>query len=137
MLQFLPPDPLLIIFLEYAVNGSAIPDADFDIGESYAGLMPIDSAAGNDSSLYFWFFPSENPEACDEILIWLNGGVRNSSVTNLIRLTNLHLDSPAVLPSRVFSKKMVHSSGNTEPTSPSQILILGLTSQMSSGSSNR
>jgi hypothetical protein len=86
VLQFLTPDPLLILFLEYAVNGSAIPDVDFDIGESYAGLMPIDSAAGSDNSLYFWFFPSENPEACDEILIWLNGGVRNSSATNLIRL---------------------------------------------------
>lgn len=48
---------------------------DFDIGESYAGLMPITSAPNETSQLYFWFFPSENPEASDEILIWLNGGV--------------------------------------------------------------
>lgn len=64
-------------FKEYAVNGSAIPDVDFDIGESYAGLMPISKAANESSQLYFWFFPSENPAASDEILIWLNGGVSN------------------------------------------------------------
>jgi hypothetical protein len=34
------------------------------------------SKASNDSQLYFWFFPSENPAGSDEILIWLNEGVR-------------------------------------------------------------
>ncbi len=67
---------MLIRLKEYAVNGSAIPDVDFDIGESYAGLMPISKAANESSQLYFWFFPSENPAASDEILIWLNGGVQ-------------------------------------------------------------
>lgn len=57
------------------MNGSAIPEVDFDIGESYAGLMPISKAANETRELYFWFFPSENTEASDEILIWLNGGV--------------------------------------------------------------
>lgn len=61
------------------MNGSAIPEVDFDIGESYAGLMPITSAPNETSQLYFWFFPSENPEASDEILIWLNGGVSFNS----------------------------------------------------------
>lgn len=28
-----------------------------------------------EQQLYFWFFPSENPAATDEIMIWLNGGV--------------------------------------------------------------
>src|SRR6187402_981845 len=65
----------LMYALEYSVNGTAIPDVDFDIGESYAGLIPISKAANESSQLYFWFFPSENPAACDEILIWLNGGV--------------------------------------------------------------
>jgi carboxypeptidase D len=59
----------------FAVNGSAIPDVNFDIGESYAGLLPISSNANETSELYFWFVPTENPDACDEILIWLNGGV--------------------------------------------------------------
>jgi len=63
----------------FAVNGSAIPDVDFDIGESYAGLLPVSDVANDTSKLYFWYYPSENPEACDEILIWLNGGVGLSS----------------------------------------------------------
>jgi carboxypeptidase D len=60
---------------EFVVNGSAIPDVAFDVGESYAGLLPISQKADEESQLYFWFFPSENPLADDEILIWLNGGV--------------------------------------------------------------
>ena len=52
---------------KFAVGGTAIPDVDFDIGESYAGLLPISSKA-NASELYFWFFPSANPLAGDEIV---------------------------------------------------------------------
>lgn len=59
---------------EFAVNGTGIPDVDFDIGESYAGLLPITARAGSANKLYFWFFPTTNPAAGDEILIWLNGG---------------------------------------------------------------
>ncbi|KAK3679045.1 hypothetical protein LTR78_001498 [Recurvomyces mirabilis] len=70
--------------MKYAVNGSAIPDVDFDVGESYAGLMPISNQA-NTSELYFWFFPSENPMAGDEILIWLNGGPECSSLEGLLQ----------------------------------------------------
>lgn len=55
----------------------------FDIGESYGGVLPVGSSnngsvpSGNttEQQLYFWFFPSENPAATDEVLIWLNGGV--------------------------------------------------------------
>lgn len=48
----------------------------FDVGESYAGLLPISSEKNsNASELYFWFYPSANPAAEDEIVIWLNGGM--------------------------------------------------------------
>ncbi|RMZ85375.1 hypothetical protein DV737_g771, partial [Chaetothyriales sp. CBS 132003] len=67
------------IATEFAVNGSAIPYVDFDIGESYAGLLPI-SKEKDAPELYFWFFPSENPAASKEILIWLNGGPGCSSL---------------------------------------------------------
>ncbi|KAK0773673.1 hypothetical protein LTR91_005437 [Friedmanniomyces endolithicus] len=69
---------------KFAVNGSAIPDVDFDIGESYAGLLPISDVA-NSSELYFWFFPSANELAGDEILIWLNGGPGCSSLEGLLQ----------------------------------------------------
>lgn len=60
---------------KFAVDGTAIPDVDFDIGESYAGLLPISSAA-NASELYFWFFPTDNDEGKDTLTIWLNVGTK-------------------------------------------------------------
>jgi carboxypeptidase D len=66
------------------VDGTKLPDVDFDIGESYAGLMPI-SSAKNASELYFWFFPSSNPLAEDEITIWLNGGPGCSSLEGFLQ----------------------------------------------------
>ena len=71
---------------KYKVDGSAgaIPFVDFDIGESYAGLLPI-SDEDDASELYFWFYPSHNPQAEDEILIWLNGGPGCSSLEGLLQ----------------------------------------------------
>lgn len=54
------------------------------LGESYAGLLPI-SNERNASELYFWFFPSSNVDASDEILIWLNGGPGCSSLEGLLQ----------------------------------------------------
>ncbi|MCJ1471478.1 hypothetical protein MMC13_000117 [Lambiella insularis] len=70
---------------KFVVNGNAIPDVDFDIGESYAGLLPISSDPAETRELYFWFFPSENALAGDEILIWLNGGPGCSSLEGLLQ----------------------------------------------------
>ncbi|KAI4114894.1 MAG: hypothetical protein LQ338_007940, partial [Usnochroma carphineum] len=71
-------------FTEFVVNGSAIPDVDFDVGESYAGLLPISSAPNETRQLFFWFFPSGNPEASDELTIWFNGGPGCSSLSGLL-----------------------------------------------------
>lgn len=68
---------------QFAVNGSALPDVNLDIGESYAGTLP-NTPSGN-SSLFFWFFPSKNPAASDEITIWLNGGPGCSSLVGLLQ----------------------------------------------------
>ncbi|WPH01834.1 alpha/beta-hydrolase, protein [Acrodontium crateriforme] len=69
---------------KFAVNGHAIPEVDFHVGESYAGLLPI-SDQKDSSELYFWFFPSRNHLAKDEILIWLNGGPGCSSLEGLLQ----------------------------------------------------
>ena len=57
---------------EFVVDGTKIPDVDvcwerneggtiglrtiqFDVGESYAGLVPISSAANETRKLFFWY----------------------------------------------------------------------------------
>ncbi|KAA8569166.1 hypothetical protein EYC84_000835 [Monilinia fructicola] len=70
---------------KFSVNGSAIPDVDFDAGESYAGLLPISREANETRQLYFWFYPSTNELASDEILIWLNGGPGCSSLEGILQ----------------------------------------------------
>lgn len=69
------------------MNGTAgaIPDVNFDIGESYAGLLPVSDKANETSELYFWFFPSANPDAGDEVTIWLNGGPGCSSLEGFLQ----------------------------------------------------
>jgi len=50
----------------------ALPDIPFDVGEMYAGLMPIDMN-NTSRALYFVFQPTVGAPV-DEITIWLNGG---------------------------------------------------------------
>lgn len=70
---------------EFAVDGSALPEIDFNIGESYAGTLPISSDPNDINRLWFWFFPSTNPLASKEITIWLNGGPGCSSLDGLFQ----------------------------------------------------
>ncbi|KAK1240536.1 hypothetical protein MKX07_004564 [Trichoderma sp. CBMAI-0711] len=74
---------------KFAVNGSTIPDVQFDVGESYAGLLPISNNTEEKSSLFYWFFPTANPEhqTKEEITIWLNGGPGCSSLLGLLKET--------------------------------------------------
>lgn len=61
----------------FLVERYALPEVKFDIGESYAGLLPLDDTG---KELFFWFVPSQNPAAGDEVTIWLNGGPGCSSL---------------------------------------------------------
>ncbi|KAK0386039.1 hypothetical protein NLU13_5876 [Sarocladium strictum] len=72
---------------KFVVNGTEIPQVPFDIGESYAGILPIQEGgnASDPNQLYFWFFPSQNPAAKKEIVIWLNGGPGCSSMEGLLQ----------------------------------------------------
>ncbi|KAI0156916.1 alpha/beta-hydrolase [Xylariaceae sp. FL1272] len=69
----------------FAVNGTAIPEVNFDVGESYAGTLPITDNQTDSNQLFFWFFPSNNSAADNEIVIWLNGGPGCSSLAGLLQ----------------------------------------------------
>ncbi|KAJ7263826.1 serine carboxypeptidase [Mycena rebaudengoi] len=75
---------------KFVVNGTNIPSYAHDLGESYAGLLPIPQEYrvdpnGTDSrELFFWFFPSNNPAAEKEITIWLTGGPGCSSLVAVL-----------------------------------------------------
>jgi len=112
---------------EYAVDGKKIPDVDFDIGESYAGLMPIGANMSGDRQLWFWFFPSSNPLAKDEITIWLNVSNGKKSLS-LKKILIWYREAQDALPSRVSYRRMVRFYGSMVHSSLYRTLILGSTS---------
>lgn len=67
----------------FAVNRTGLPGVPFDIGESYAGLLPISDDPKEPRQLFFWFFPSQSGNITDEITLWLNGGPGCSSLVGL------------------------------------------------------
>ncbi|KAF0320266.1 carboxypeptidase [Colletotrichum asianum] len=71
----------------FTVDGKTLPNVYFDAGESYAGLLPVNSSVAKDAlqELYFWFFPSKEPLAEKEIVIWLTGGPGCSSIGELLQ----------------------------------------------------
>lgn len=69
---------------KFAVDGAKLPEVPFDVGESYAGTLPISGEKGEKNSLFFWFFPSENGTVSDEITVWLNGGPGCSSLPGFL-----------------------------------------------------
>ncbi|KAF4907070.1 putative serine carboxypeptidase [Colletotrichum fructicola] len=71
----------------FTVDGKTLPNVHFDAGESYAGLLPVNSSVAKDDlqELYFWFFPSKEPPAEKEIIIWLTGGPGCSSIGELLQ----------------------------------------------------
>ncbi|MCJ1280044.1 hypothetical protein MMC21_007869 [Puttea exsequens] len=70
----------------------SLPDVNFDLGELYSGLMPIDK---NDSSraLFFMFEPTIGAPT-DDITIWLNGGPGCSSLEGFIQENGRFLWQP-------------------------------------------
>jgi carboxypeptidase D len=70
---------------EFVIDRYNFPHVPFDIGESYGGLLPVSSRLNDTQKLYFWFSPSENPAASNDITIWLNGGPGCSSLLGLLQ----------------------------------------------------
>ncbi|GES66077.1 serine-type carboxypeptidase F [Aspergillus terreus] len=74
----------------YLVN--SLPDVDFDIGEMYSGLVPIEKD-NSSRSLFFVFQPTIG-EPVDEITIWLNGGPGCSSLEGFFQENGRFLWQP-------------------------------------------
>ncbi|KAF2677492.1 serine carboxypeptidase-like protein [Lentithecium fluviatile CBS 122367] len=68
----------------FSVNGTGIPEVPFDVGESYAGLLPISDSPDETRKLFFWFFPSTLSQTPEEVVIWLNGGPGCSSLSGFL-----------------------------------------------------
>ncbi|KAH9515310.1 hypothetical protein Btru_014146 [Bulinus truncatus] len=65
-----------------ARNLSFVDDNHDVIPPSYAGFITVDQLLGN--HLFFWFFPAINSDPNSPLVIWLNGGPGESSMTGLL-----------------------------------------------------
>ncbi|KAH9997012.1 Alpha/Beta hydrolase protein, partial [Russula vinacea] len=70
---------------EFHVDGTKIPLVDFDVGDSWAGLLPISSDPHETRKLYFWYFPPTVNGSENDFILWTNGGPGCSSLEGFLQ----------------------------------------------------
>ncbi|KAG2038256.1 Alpha/Beta hydrolase protein [Suillus americanus] len=55
---------------EFYVDGRSLPLVDFDVGPSWAGLLPISNSPNETRQLFFWFFPPGPQGSLDDLIFW-------------------------------------------------------------------
>lgn len=111
---------------KFFVDGSSIPDVNFDAGPSWAGLLPISAASGESRRLFFWLWPTTNPAKSKELVFWTNGIALLSLFQPFSHIIQV---APAAPLSKVSCRKMALSRGpgvnpNPPRTSPSNLMAV-------------
>ncbi|KAL0581358.1 hypothetical protein V5O48_000734, partial [Marasmius crinis-equi] len=57
---------------QFFVDGTTIPEVNFDAGPSWSGLMPISGDPNETRKLFFWFWPTSDIAHTKNLLFWTN-----------------------------------------------------------------